>query len=121
MEDAQCVVLDNSIIIAGSIGNEKNYILENGKWKEFIKMPFTPSIHAVAKVDNCLFAFNCQNIYTLESGHKKWKELNVKSKKRYVGHRIVAKDGFIFITFRKRWDVFDARKKAWLFAKDDMA
>ncbi len=119
---AQCVVLDKGILIAGSCGNKSSHILEKGKWEMFIEMPFTPYVyvHAVVLSDNLLFAFNKCDIFTLKIGGNKWEKLNIKSKVEYRGHRIVEENGFIFITYKKRWDVFDAVKKEWVFTGDDI-
>ncbi len=116
----QCVALDSEILIAGAYGNESSYILEKEKWKTFIDMPFCPYDHAVVLSDNLIFAFYEDEIYSLKVGENKWQKLNIKSKGYYGGHRIVEENGFVFITYLKRWDVFDAVKKEWIFTGDSI-
>ncbi len=37
-------------------------------------------------LDNLLFVFNGDKVYTLKIGEKKWEELSIKSKVKYMAH-----------------------------------
>ncbi len=113
---AQCFVLDNAILIAGSHKNASCYILENGTWNRLTDLPFTPLFPAVALTNNLLYSFHFDEICTFKMPERKWEKLDIKSKVEYKGsHRVVGENGFIFVTYNKRWDVFDTRRKAWIF------
>ncbi len=120
MCEAQCVALEKGILIAGSSGNKNSYILKKGKWERFIGLPFSPYVPSVVLSGN-VFAFNNEEIFSLKIGENKWEELSIKSKTEYGGaQQIVEENGFIFITYAKRWDVFDVAKKEWVFAGDSI-
>ncbi len=61
---ARCFALDNAIIIAGSLGDKRGYILEKGKWETFIEKTRGFSL---TLVDNSLvYAFQEDEICTLK-------------------------------------------------------
>ncbi len=60
MSSTQCVVWDNTLLIAGSYLEKECYILDNGKWKEFSDLPFRPTLNFpyVCLTGESLFAFH---------------------------------------------------------------